>query len=58
VKMSTRWVAVGLLLTTISIPATLFATTEVNCEDPQPPVVHPSPMPIDGNPWPHMVGQL
>jgi hypothetical protein len=58
VKMSKRWLAVGLLLTAISMPATLLATTVVNCEDPQPPVMHPSPVPPDGNPWPHIVGQL
>jgi hypothetical protein len=58
VKISLRCLAVGLLLTAISMPATLFATTEVNREDPQPPVVHPSPLPPDGNPWPHLVGRL
>ena len=51
-KMNSHWLAIVLLLATISAPASLLATTggpDGNPEGP-PPVVHPSPMPTDGNP--------
>jgi hypothetical protein len=55
VKMNRRWLAVALLLTSISIPATLFANTDGNRIGSPPPILHhPSPLPPDGNPWPHM----
>jgi hypothetical protein len=53
VKMSPRWLAVALLLTTFSVPGTLMATTgsgpDGNPSGP-PPIVYPSPVPTDGNP--------
>ena len=51
-KMNPRWFAVALLLTTISAPATLMATTGGPDGDPNgPPIVHPtSPLPTDGDP--------
>jgi len=52
VKMNLRWLAVALLLTTISLPATLLADSNPN--SPAPPVVHKPGLPPDGNPWPHM----
>ncbi len=52
-KMNPHWLAVALLLGTISAPASLMATTgsgpDGNPNGP-PPIVYPSPMPTDGNP--------
>jgi len=51
VKISPRWLVVALLLTTISVPATLMA--DGNPNGPPPPIVHhPGPPPPDGNPNP------
>jgi hypothetical protein len=49
VKMNLRWLAVTLLVATISIPATLFAAADTTA-DGSTSVTHPSPM--DGNPNP------
>jgi hypothetical protein len=49
VKLNLRWLAVALLLTTISIPATLMAT-DGDPDGPPPVFRHPSPMPTDGDP--------
>lgn len=52
-KMNLRWLAVALLLTTISRPATLLANS--NSDSPAPPVVHKPMLPPDGNPWPRVL---
>ncbi len=51
-KMTLRWLAAALLLTMISLPATVLA--QANLDSPEPPVVHKPMLPPDGNPWPHM----
>jgi len=56
VKMTLRSLAVALLLTAFSMPATLMALTCSSHDNAPPPIVHPSPMPPDGNPFPHVVG--
>jgi len=59
VKMNPRLLAVAVLLATLCMPASLMATSGIgpdgNPNDP-PPIVHPAPLPPDGNPWPHMKG--
>ena len=52
-KMNLRWLAVALLLTTISLPATLLAASK--SDSPAPPVVHKPMLPPDGNPWPRVL---
>jgi hypothetical protein len=54
VKMNRSWLAVALLLTTISLPATLLAKDK--SDGPAKPVVHKPVLSPDGNPFPHMIG--
>jgi hypothetical protein len=51
--MNARWLAVALLFTTISRPATLLAASK--SDSPAPPVVHKPMLPPDGNPWPRVL---
>lgn len=51
-KMSLRWLAVALFLTTLSVPRTLKAAVESPDGNPigPPPIVFPPSHPADGNP--------
>jgi hypothetical protein len=54
--MSPRWLVIALFLTIVSLPASLMAAGNGPDGNPNgpPPIVHPSPLPPDGNPWPHL----
>lgn len=58
-KMTLRLLAVALVLTSISVPASLLAMTasgpDGNPNGPSP-ITRRSQMPNDGNPFPHMNG--
>ena len=51
-KMTTRWLAVGLLLTSISVPATVMAVSNSTGSVSNGPIALPTPpsAPVDGNP--------
>jgi hypothetical protein len=58
VKMNLRWLAVALLLATVSVPATLMADGNPfphHTGIPVSGVQNPAPAP-DGNPFPHVKG--
>lgn len=52
-KLTLRYLAVALFLTTICKPATLFAASKSDSS--APPVVHKPVLPPDGNPWPRVL---
>jgi len=52
VKMNLSWLAVALLVFTISAPASLVAAMASGSDNPNgaPPITYPTPLPPDGNP--------